>query len=103
MLNSFTKNKIKSSFRDKYSTFAKDNNWDKQSDVDMLSIYEEVMDCQAKRTPGGYIATCPFPDHQDNTPSFVMYTETNSYFCFGCRKSGTASWFKKEMERIYGL
>jgi len=68
----------------------------------MIAIYEKSLNKQPRRTGGGWIGVCPFPDHQDRTPSFVMYPDTNSYFCFGCNKSGKASWFKREMERIYG-
>jgi DNA primase len=33
-------------------------------------------------------ANCPF--HQDDTPSFVVHPNTQSFHCFGCQKSGTA-------------
>lgn len=26
---------------------------------------------------------CPFPDHRDSVPSFTIYPETNTWFCFG--------------------
>ena len=26
---------------------------------------------------------CPFPEHRDSTPSFTIYPETNTWFCFG--------------------
>ena len=29
---------------------------------------------------------CPF--HQENTPSFHVYSDTQSYYCFGCHESG---------------
>jgi DNA primase len=31
---------------------------------------------------------CPF--HQDDTPSLVFYPATNSFYCFGCGKSGNS-------------
>ena len=30
---------------------------------------------------------CPFADHHELKPSFVLY-DTNSYHCFGCQRSG---------------
>ena len=34
---------------------------------------------------------CPFPAHQATgiTPSFSVYEETNSFFCWGCKKAGS--------------
>lgn len=32
------------------------------------------------------IAKCPL--HEDRSPSFVIYPETNSCWCFGCQKGG---------------
>ena len=29
-----------------------------------------------------WMARCPLPGHEDRTPSFTVYTETNSWFCF---------------------
>jgi hypothetical protein len=31
---------------------------------------------------------CILPDHEDRTPSFVVYEATNSFYCFGCSRGG---------------
>lgn len=33
-----------------------------------------------------YVALCPW--HKENTPSFTINTEKNTFHCFGCGKSG---------------
>ncbi len=40
-----------------------------------------------------YVGLCPF--HQEHTPSFTVYPNTNSWYCFGCKKSGDARQFWK--------
>jgi|SRR5215207_874213 len=44
--------------------------------------------CGLKRRGTQWVGHCPLPDHEDRTPSFVVYTETNSFFCFGCVRGG---------------
>jgi DNA primase len=41
---------------------------------------------------------CPF--HQEKTPSFVVYPESQSYHCFGCGKSGDIFTFVMETEHL---
>jgi len=46
---------------------------------------------------------CPFPSHKggkERTPSFLYYPETNTYFCFGCRKGRSCCDFVAEKEKI---
>lgn len=38
--------------------------------------------------PLKYRGQCPFPGHNDSTPSFIVYENTNTYKCFGCGKFG---------------
>ena len=44
---------------------------------------------------------CPF--HNEKTPSFTVYPETQSYYCFGCGSGGDAITFIKNIENLsYG-
>jgi CHC2 zinc finger len=40
---------------------------------------------RAGKTP---VTNCLLPNHEDRSPSFVVYPETNSWFCYGCLRSG---------------
>lgn len=44
---------------------------------------------------------CPL--HKDVNPSMIINLDNDSWYCFGCGKSGTALSFVKEMEVINGL
>lgn len=41
---------------------------------------------------------CPLPSHSDNIASFVIYKETNSFFCFGCNASSNVIDFVMAMD-----
>lgn len=41
---------------------------------------------------------CPF--HNEKTPSFYVYPETNSYFCFGCNAGGSAIDFVMHQQNL---
>lgn len=46
---------------------------------------------EKKLTTGkGYMVNCPLPDHLDNKASMHIYTETQSFYCFGDSKAGNA-------------
>lgn len=48
----------------------------------------EVMFADLKSVGGGKsICCCPFPDHDDSSPSFHLYPN-NSAYCFGCNRGG---------------
>jgi len=35
---------------------------------------------------GNFISLCPF--HNEKTPSFYIYPESNKFYCFGCQAKG---------------
>lgn len=45
----------------------------------------------------GFIC-CPF--HAEKTASFKIYTDTNSYYCFGCGESGDVIDFVRRFENV---
>lgn len=64
--------------------------------VDIISQHTEL-----KRSGGGQLkGLCPFPDHNEKTPSFSVSEDKNVYYCFGCGKSGNVFTF---LESYRGL
>ena len=45
-----------------------------------------------------YTARCPF--HEDHTPSFVVYPQSQSFHCFGCREHGDVLRFLMRVEHL---
>lgn len=61
---------------------------------ELIGKYTEIKH-RGSRTP---VALCPF--HAEKTPSFVIYRDTQSYYCFGCGAGGDAITFIKNIERL---
>ena len=53
-------------------------------EIDIVQLVSEDTAVEQGKT------RCPFPDHSDTNPSFVVYPETQSFYCFGCRRGGSA-------------
>src|SRR5680860_810886 len=51
-----------------------------------------------KRAGRNMKGLCPF--HQEKTPSFVVFTESQNYHCFGCGKGGDLFSFYMEREQV---
>lgn len=47
---------------------------------------------------GNWMAQCPF--HDDRHPSFVLYEESQRFFCFGCRAGGDVIAFVMRIEKL---
>ena len=53
---------------------------------------------QLRRAGRSMKGLCPF--HQEKTPSFVVYPESQNYHCFGCKKSGDIFSFVMDTENL---
>ena len=53
---------------------------------DIVDIIGE--DTFLKRAGEGYMGLCPFPSHNEKTPSFSVSQRKQVYHCFGCGESG---------------
>ena len=51
-----------------------------------------------KRSGNTYQGSCPF--HSDRTPSFTVYPQTRSYYCFGCQAAGDVITFVMKTENL---
>ncbi|MGN1480378.1 CHC2 zinc finger domain-containing protein, partial [Porcipelethomonas sp.] len=51
-----------------------------------------------RRSGKDYVALCPF--HAEKTPSFHVYTDTQSFYCFGCGAGGDVITFTKRIENL---
>lgn len=60
---------------------------------DVVSSYVTL-----KKTGSRYMGLCPF--HNEKTPSFVVYPNTKSFYCFGCGAGGSAITFVSRMENL---
>ncbi len=63
---------------------------------DMLDVAQSYV--QMKRSGRTYTGLCPF--HSEKSPSFVVYPETQSFYCFGCGAGGDVITFIKKINNI---
>ena len=79
-------------FSDEFLSEVRDRN-------DIVDVISPYVDLRVR----GPLATglCPF--HNEKTPSFTVYINTQSYYCFGCGSGGDAITFIKNIENLdYG-
>jgi DNA primase len=55
------------------------------------NIVEVASEFTALRRQGTrFVGLCPYPDHQEKTPSFSVSPDRGFYYCFGCQRGGDA-------------
>ena len=60
---------------------------------DVASAYMNL-----KRRGRNLVGLCPF--HNEKTPSFNIYPENGSFFCFGCETGGDVITFIRKIENL---
>ena len=74
-----------------------------------MKIYDEIKNAldiadiigervKLKRAGRGFTGLCPF--HQEKTPSFHVFTDTQTYYCFGCQEAGDIFTFLMKTEGL---
>ncbi len=60
------------------------------------NIVEVASEFTALRRQGARFAgLCPYPDHQEKTPSFSVTPDRGFYYCFGCLEANERIWTSK--------
>lgn len=62
--------------------------------VDLIHSYVPSL----RKAGNSHKGLCPF--HNEKSPSFIVFPNTQSYHCFGCGKSGDIFNFYMEMEKV---
>ena len=63
---------------------------------DIVSVMQGYV--ELKRAGSTYSCRCPF--HSERTPSFHVYPDTQSYYCFGCGAGGDVVTFIRQIENL---
>ncbi len=69
-------------------------------ELSLRSPIEEIAKSYMQLRPGGrtYKGLCPF--HNEKTPSFTIYPDTNSFYCFGCGAAGDVIGFVRKINNL---
>ena len=62
---------------------------------------EEIINSYVELKPSGggrFVGLCPF--HAEKTPSMMVYTSTQSFYCFGCGAGGDVISFIMKIENL---
>lgn len=57
-----------------------------KSRVDIVRVAEGYT--ELKQRSRAWVGRCPLPEHEDKSPSFAVYEDSQSWHCFGCGAGG---------------
>jgi DNA primase len=61
---------------------------DVRESADIIEVASEFT--ALRRQGARFSGLCPYPDHQEKTPSFSVTPDRGFYYCFGCSRGGDA-------------
>lgn len=66
--------------------------------IDIVNVIESYL--PLKKTGAYFTACCPF--HEEKTPSFVVYPDSQTFYCYGggCHKGGDVIHFVQEIDKL---
>lgn len=59
---------------------------------------ESLLSGKFRKTGKNLMAKCPL--HDDNSPSFMIYRETNTCWCFGCQRGGDSISLTQMLQKL---
>lgn len=59
-----------------------------KAEVSLERFYEDKFPMILRKKGRNLWGLCPFPDHNEDTPSFKIDPERQNFYCFGCHKHG---------------
>ena len=68
------------------------------SSSDIVDVLSEC--CRFEKRGKDFVSCCPFLDHTDSTPSFVVSPSKQVYYCFGCKRGGNVFTFLQTYHRM---
>lgn len=64
--------------------------------TDLVEFIERYTPIRLRKAGRELVGCCPFPDHDDGTPSFRVNPEKQVFCCFGCGRAGDVFVFARQ-------